>query len=178
MNYRYFAASIFLAALTSLASEHADAAWLSEPEVSVSGSCSEELILRMELEGYEDYGAGDGRADVIYSGESGTWTFEDLCRGTSEAHLRLLVALDDRYEVPVEDYELEVRVNGRRVASGDGDKLGLRHGAPQGERFNNWAFLLIRISPADRYEISVRNRSDLSQEHWIAIDSISLYLRE
>jgi hypothetical protein len=178
MKYRHLCASVLLAALCLLSSGHADAAWLSNPDVRFDGSCATELVLSMNLNGYNNYGAADGRADVLYSGEGGTWTFNDPCAGTDDVHVRLLVSLDDHYNIPIGSYELDVVVNGKTVVSGYADELGLQHGTPYGQRFGNWALLWIRVKPADRYQISVYNRSGLPSEHWIAIDEISVHLRE
>ena len=178
MKYRFVATFGLLAAAYLSSSTNADAAWLSNPHTVVSGNCASGLVLGKELSGYNNYGQNDGRADVLYSGDVGSWTFADPCGDTDVAYLQITVALDDHYDVPVGNYELDVYVNGKRVTSGYADDLGLRHGAPYGQRFGNWQHLWVQVKPAGQYRIDIHNRSGLPQEHWIAIDRMSLHLEE
>jgi hypothetical protein len=178
MKYRYLLSSGLLAAVYLLSSDSADAAWLSNPHVVVTGNCASEVVLSMDLDAYGNYGAADGRADVLYSGEGGSWTFGNPCPDTNQVLLLVVVSLDDHYDVPLGNYELEVVVNGETVASGYADDLELRHGTPFGAQFDNWSYLLMAVDPAEQYDVRVYNRSGLPSTDWIAIDRISMHLRK
>ena len=131
------------------------------------------LVLRKELYGYENYGTADGRADVLYSGETGSWNFNltGIAAGTP---IRFVIrgVLDDHYNIALDSYSIKVTVNDGEVFSGF--PTGFQHGAPFGTKFANWSTL--SIEAGGESTITIENTSPIGSAHWIALDWVELYI--
>ena len=146
--------------------------WLTDPNPSATED-GPNLILRKELYGYENYGTADGRADVLYSGETGTWSFSmvDITGGTP---LQFVIrgVLDDHYDIASDSYSIKVTVNGAEVFGGF--PTGFQHGAPFGAKFANWSTL--SVGAGGESSVTIQNTSPIGSAHWIAFDCIELYI--
>lgn len=135
-----------------------------------------EIVLRMELTGLGGYGAADGRADILYNGEVGTWniTLPPNVAGArvQSAFFRVSLIADDHYNADLAQYNLAVWVNGNALGS---STANLPHGSPYGGRFVNWTQRDYSIAlAAPPYSISFSNTSSLS--NWFGVDWIELHL--
>lgn len=146
--------------------------WLTDP-IPTSTESGAYLILLKELYGYDNYGTGDGRADILYSGETGTWIFSPPhIAGGTPVRFVLKGVLDDHYDIALDSYRVKVTVNGVEVFSGF--PTAFQHGAPFGTKFANWTTL--SVPAAGAWSVSIRNASPLSAAHWIAFDWIELHV--
>jgi hypothetical protein len=146
------------------------AAWLTDPLASPSLDGTT-LVLHKELSGYNNYGADDGKADVLYTRESGTWTFSSvgLPPGTAVQFV-ISGVLDDHYSVAKSNYSMTVHVNGTEVFSGE---PGFVHGEPYGKVFTNWEELSVDAN--GEWSITIANTSTgIASTDWIAFDWIEL----
>lgn len=77
------------------------------------------LVLHKELSGYRNYGELDRASDILYSGESATWTFiNDSFPDFIPAHFTVQGVLDDHYTIPESDYTITITVNEQEVFNG------------------------------------------------------------
>jgi hypothetical protein len=127
--------------------------------------------LHKELSGYANYGNADGKADVLYSGETATWTFisTGLSTGTP-VQFRFQGVLDDHDGVALEAYSLKVIVNDEPIFAGF--PTGFRHGLPGSAIFTNWATLV--VDAKGQWSVTIQNTSRLSPAEWIGVDWIEL----
>jgi PEP-CTERM motif len=136
-----------------------------------------ETVLRMELNGYANYGQVDAAADVAYRGDSHTWVFtlpialqsSDL----SGAYFRAALALDDIYSVDPLLYSFNIATGGAAVFAGAAQ---MAHGGPFNSVFTNWtvrdyAMAGVAGSP---WSFSLSNTSATAASNWIAVDWIEL----
>jgi len=147
------------------------AAWLTDPFASIS-QVGTTLILHKELSGFKNYGETDKAADVLYSGETGTWTFSStgLPPGTAFQFV-ISGVLDDHYSVPEASYSMRVVVNGTEVFNAHPPFV---HGTPYGKIFTNWQDLPVDAN--GNWSITITNTSPLASSHWIAFDWIELHI--
>lgn len=134
------------------------------------------IVLRKELTGYPNYGNPSGNADILYTGNQGTWTF-NLPAFLSAAvgrfrRVELVIrgALDDHYNVPANRYSMTVNIDGSIQRFTD---LPFVHGRPAGQRFNNWNQLIIPIPAANvrrNNRVTIRNTSNTGENDFIAFD--------
>lgn len=124
-----------------------------------------------ELTGYPNYGNPSGNADILYTGNRGTWTFTlpaYLTGGIIQAQLIIRAVLDDHGNVPVNRYSARITVNGTVVHDG---RVPLEHGVPVGGRFTNWRSLTFTIRDIRRNNrIVIQNTSTAGANDWIALD--------
>jgi hypothetical protein len=160
----------------------AEAGFISNPApvVSYSGNV---VTLSKDLNGYGLHGVVDHASDILYSGETGTWSFDLASLGISlsdydTSKITVSLALDDSYMVPTANYSLAVDLLGANKFSGTTDSLGLVHGAPWGTTFNNWTSASFDSSLlSDPFTVSIVNTTSISNQ-WVAIDTIELELTE
>lgn len=140
------------------------------------------LTLRKEMTGYSNYGNPSGNADILYTGNTGTWTFAIppfLIAAVNRFRRTELVmrgALDDHYAVPENRYRMTVNVNGTPLNVGP---LPFVHGRPAGGQFTNWNQLTMAIPPraiTRNNRIVIRNTSNAGPDDFIAIDWMELRL--
>jgi len=134
------------------------------------------ITLFKELTGYPNYGNPSGNADILYTGNRGTWTFQIpaylLVQGNLRAQIVIRAVLDDHQNVPVNNYSARITVNGTVVHNG---RLQLEHGRPVGQRFTNWRSLTFNVPNLRRTNrIVIENTSRTGPDDWIAFDWMEL----
>ena len=162
------------ALLCALTATLANAQFLSNP-TPVRTVTASAIVYTKELTAFSNYGT-DGRADILYTGNIGDWTFDvsvaDLLLATGTPVFAVTVALDDHYNVPRSAYAMSAAVNGTPVAI---DTANLVHGAPFDSVFNNWADITLSGTvTAGVNTLRLSNTSTAGSTDWIAIDRIRL----
>lgn len=125
-----------------------------------------------ELTGYPNYGNPSGNADILYTGNTGRWTFAIqpflFVPGNLRAQLVIRAVLDDHSAVPENRYSATISVNGTVVHRG---RLPLQHGRPAGQRFTNWGELTFNIPRLQRSNnVQITNTSNTGESDWIGLD--------
>ncbi len=127
-------------------------------------------------------GVADNASDILYSGETGVWSFDLGGIGISfsdysTATLTASLILEDLYSEPTSNYSLEIDLLGTNIFSGPTDSINLIHGSPYGSVFSNWTSASFDTSSlADPFTVSMKNTSLINPSHWIGIDYIELEL--
>ena len=169
-------AGFFLAATVA-----ASAASLSNPTPVIlsTGSTS---VVRMDLTGFPAYGA-DGAADILYSGESGTWTFDLLALGVdlsafTSARVRAWVALDDHYSSPASSYGIRFDQPAFGTSFASASVWGVEHGSPAQGPFSNWhSIITAPFGPPNQLAWSLTHvGGSPGPTDWLAIDAIEIIL--
>lgn len=116
------------------------------PPVLSNNPATASIALFKELTGYPNYGNPSGNADILYTGNRGTWTFDIpaflFVPGNLRGQIVLRAVLDDHADVAVNRYSARITINGNQVHDG---RVALVHGTPSGGRFNNWRSLTFNI---------------------------------
>lgn len=149
------------------------------PPVLSNGPVQTTITLTKELTGYPNYGNPSRNADILYTGNTGNWTFNlpTVIGGVGNIRGQLVIrgVLDDHYNVNENLYSMTVGFNGIQVFSG---RPPFVHGRPTGTTFDNWNPLVINISNFRRNNrISITNTSRAGVNDWIAIDWIEIRIR-
>jgi hypothetical protein len=136
------------------------------------------VVLFKELTGYPNYGNPSRNADILYTRNRGTWTFDTpaflLVAGNLRPQLTIRAVLDDHSQVPVNRYSLRITINGVVVHNG---RVNLPHGAPAGGMFTNWRELIFNVPNIRRTTtITIENTSNTGPNDWIAFDWMELRL--
>ncbi len=131
-----------------------------------------------ELTGFPNYGNPSGNADILYTGNTGQWTFtiqpQLLAAGNFRGRLVIRAVLDDHSAVTVNRYSATISVNGTPVHRG---RLPLQHGRPAGQRFTNWSELTYNIPILRRNNtIRIVNTSNTGESDWIGLDWMEIRL--
>src|SRR4051794_4879070 len=89
---------------------------LTDPAPTVTQLDDVTYLFKKELYGYNNYGSADSAADVLYSRESGSWTY-DLSsllasRRVVSAEFSISGVLDDHYELSAGYYFGTISTNG------------------------------------------------------------------
>jgi hypothetical protein len=160
------------------------AAILSDPPAGVTHA-GDQVILRKELNAYGRHGVADGACDILYTADSGTWTFDLTVAGLTASDYTATsvntgIILDDHYAVPTSSYSIDVALDGVVSYSGPTDPLGLPHGVPYGGTpFTNWATAAFSPSSlSDPFLVTITNTSPAGGTDWIAVDYIEVVLTE
>jgi hypothetical protein len=130
------------------------------------------IVLFKELTAYPNYGNPSRNADILYTGNVGTWTFDTpaflFVPGNLRAQIRIRAVLDDHANVPVNRYSARITVNGIVVHDG---RVPLDHGTPVGGMFTNWRDLPFAITSLRRVtRVTIENTSTAGADDWIALD--------
>lgn len=136
------------------------------------------ITLFKELTAYPNYGNPSRNADILYTGNRGTWTFDIpaflFIPGNLRARIIIRAVLDDHSSVPVNRYSARITINGSVVHNG---RLNLVHGAPAGGMFTNWRELSYNITNMRRNtRVTIENTSTTGPNDWIAFDWMELRL--
>jgi len=136
------------------------------------------ITLFKELTAYANYGNPSRNADILYTGNRGTWTFESpaflFVPGNLRAQIRIRAVLDDHANVPVNRYSARITINGNVVHNG---LVPLAHGTPAGGIFTNWRDLPFNITNLRRStRVTIENTSTAGADDWIAFDWMELRL--
>lgn len=125
-----------------------------------------------QLTGYPNYGNPSGNADILYTGNSGIWTFDIpatvFSAGTQRPVLVIRAVLDD-HDTPINNYSARITINGNVVHTG---QIPLEHGRPAGGRFINWRDLSFNIRNYRRNtRVTIENTSTNARpDDWIGLD--------
>lgn len=136
------------------------------------------IVLYKQLTGYPNYGNPSRNADILYTGDQGTWTIElpafFLIPGRLRSQLIISAVLDDHQSVPATRYSARISINGSTVHTG---RLPLQHGTPAGGMFLNWNQLTFRVPNLRRVNrITIVNTSNTGPDDWIGLDWMELRL--
>lgn len=133
------------------------------------------ISLFKELTGYRNYGNPSGNADILYTGNRGSWTFTipGAFLGLSGRRAQLIIrgVLDDHYNTPESRYSCTITINDRRVHTG---RVPFVHGRPSGQMFNNWVSLPLDFTLARNNRVVIVNTSDTGTNDWIGLDWMDL----
>ena len=136
------------------------------------------VVIFKELTAYPNYGNPSRNADILYTGNRGSWTFVTpaflFVPGNLRAQIRIRAVLDDHANVPVNRYSARITINGSVVHDG---RLALEHGVPAGGIFTNWRELPFNIANQRRTtRVTIENTSTAGTDDWIAFDWMEIRL--
>lgn len=148
------------------------------PPILSNNPVSVTIGLFKELTGYPNYGNPSGNADILYTGNRGTWTFGSpaflFVPGNLRPQMVIRAVLDDHANVPVNRYSLRISINGVVVHNG---RVPLEHGVPAGGMFINWRDLTFNVPNIRRVtQVTIENTSNAAPDDWIAFDWMQLRL--
>jgi hypothetical protein len=134
------------------------------------------IVLFKELTAYPNYGNPSRNADILYTGNRGSWTFETpaflFVPGNLRAQIRIRAVLDDHANVPVSRYSARITINGNVVHNG---RVPLEHGIPAGGIFTNWRELPFTVTTLRRVtRVTIENTSTAGSDDWMAFDWMEL----
>lgn len=118
-------------------------------------------------------------SDILYSGDTGTWTFSlaaiPSLGNYDYADVVLRMVLDDHYGRNPSTYSEIVKFNGVQAFSGT---LALAHGVPFASSFTNWSSIgFSGTSIVNPFLVTVQNTSSgTGGGDWLAIDYIDVTL--
>jgi hypothetical protein len=146
------------------------------PPVLSNNPVTATIVLFKELTAYPNYGNPSRNADILYTGNRGTWTFESpaflFVPGNLRAQIRIRTVLDDHANVPVNRYSARITINGNVVHDG---RLPVEHGVPAGGIFTNWRDLPFNVTNLRRStRVTIENTSTAGTDDWIAFDWMEL----
>jgi hypothetical protein len=161
-----FLVGLFLIQFSAISFGYAGSVFHTDPPAVVIFSSPELTIVREELGGFSNYGVTDSAADVLYSSEFDQWNFDlstvHLPGPIQSAKVFISLVLEDHYDRSESDYIGRVSVNGGQVFSnGWSTALGVHHGVPFGEIFQNWKVVSFTIENlvASIYVINIENNT-------------------
>lgn len=148
------------------------------PPVLSNNPVTTNIVLFKQLTGYPNYGNPSRNADILYTGNQGTWTFDSpaflVVPGNQRAQIIIRSVLDDHSNVPVNRYSARITINGTVVHNGP---VPLQHGVPAGGMFDNWRELTFNVPNFRRNNrVTIVNTSTAGQNDWIAFDWMELRL--
>lgn len=148
------------------------------PPILSNNPAAVSVVLFKELTGYPNYGNPSRNADILYTGNRGTWTFDTpaflLVVGNLRPRLAIRAVLDDHSQVPVNRYSLRITINGVVVHNG---RVNLPHGTPPGGIFTNWRELVFNVPNIRRTtRVVIENTSSTGPDDWIGFDWMELRL--
>lgn len=136
------------------------------------------IVLFKELTAYPNYGNPSRNADILYTGNRGSWSFDTpaflFVPGNLRGQMVMRASLDDHTNVPVNLYSLRITINDRVVHDG---RVPLEHGTPVGGIFNNWKELTFNVPILRRNaHITIENTSNTGSNDWIGFDWMQMRL--
>jgi len=142
------------------------------PPLISNNPASASTIIFKELSAYANYGNPSRNADILYTGNRGTWTLETpaflFVPGNLRARITIRAVLDDHVNVPVNRYSARITINGNVVHDG---RVPLEHGTPAGSVFTNWRDLTFNITTLRRItRVTIENTSTAGPNDWIGLD--------
>ncbi|EPR09254.1 hypothetical protein [Ruminiclostridium papyrosolvens] len=148
------------------------------PPVLSNNPATVSIVLFKQLTGYPNYGNPSRNADILYTGNQGTWTFDSpaflIVPGNQRAQIVIRSVLDDHSSVPVNRYSARITINGSVVHNGP---VPLQHGVPAGGMFDNWRDLTFNVPNFRRNNrVTIVNTSTAGPSDWIAFDWMELRL--
>ena len=150
---------------------------LDPPPILSNNPVETRITAVKQLTAYPNYGNPSGDADMLYTGNQGTWTMDLPTFVTTQNGQRgmlvISAVLDDHSSIPVDLYSATIVINGNIVHNG---KLPLEHGSPFGSIFTNWRELTFTVPLRKNNVITIINTSSAGLEDWIALDWMELRL--
>lgn len=148
------------------------------PPILSNNPVTARIVLFKELTAYPNYGNPSRNADILYTGNRGSWTFETpaflFVPGNLRAQIIIRAVLDDHSNVPVSRYSARITINGNVVHDG---RLNLEHGVPAGGIFTNWRELTFNVTNLRRISrVTIENTSTAGTDDWIAFDWMEMRL--
>lgn len=136
------------------------------------------FVFSKQLTAYPNYGNPSKNADILYTGNTGTWSFETPSfiapPGRQRAQLVIRAVLDDHANVPENSYSARITINGDVVHNG---RVPLEHGTPAGGIFTNWRDLIFIINNPRRVNrVTIENTSSAGPNDWIGLDWMEIRL--
>jgi hypothetical protein len=130
------------------------------------------------LSAYPNYGNPSKNADILYSGNKGSWNIAVpsylLIPDKLKAQLIIRAALDDHIKVPANRYAVKIFINGVQLYGG---RFALEHGSPAGSVFANWKELSFSVQNLrEDNTITIENISSAGTADWIGFDRMELRL--
>jgi len=149
-----------------------------DPPPILSNNPVETRILSIKpLTAYPNYGNPSGDADMLYTGNQGTWKMDlpPFIVGQEGLRGQLVISavLDDHSSIPVDLYSATIVFNGNVVHNG---RLPLEHGSPFGSMFDNWRELTFTVPLRRNNVVTIINTSSAGLDDWIALDWMELRL--
>lgn len=146
------------------------------PPILSNNPATASIVLFKELTAYPNFGNPSRNADILYTGNRGSWTFDTpaflFVPGNLRAQIRIRAVLDDHPNVPTNRYSARVTINGNVVHDG---RVPLEHGTPAGGMFTNWRDISFAVRNLRRVtRITIENTSTAGPDDWIAIDWMEL----
>jgi hypothetical protein len=148
------------------------------PPLLSNNPATTNIVLFKELTAYPNYGNPSRNADILYTGNRGTWTFQTpaflFVPGNLRAQIIIRAVLDDHANVDVSRYSARITVNGTVVHNG---RVSLNHGVPAGGIFTNWRELTFNIPILRRTStVTIENTSTTGVNDWIGLDWMEIRL--
>ncbi len=148
------------------------------PPILSNNPATINIVLFKQLTGYPNYGNPSRNADILYTGNQGTWTFDSpaflIVPGNQRAQIVIRAVLDDHSSVPVNRYSARITINGSVVHNGP---VPLQHGVPAGGMFTNWRDLTFNVPNLRRNNrVTIVNTSTAGPSDWMAFDWMELRL--
>ncbi len=148
------------------------------PPILSNNPATTSIVLFKQLTGYPNYGNPSRNADILYTGNQGTWTFDSpaflIVPGNQRAQIVIRAVLDDHSSVPVNRYSARITINGTVVHNGP---VPLQHGVPPGGMFDNWRDLTFNVPNLRRNNrVTIVNTSTAGPGDWMAFDWMELRL--
>jgi hypothetical protein len=149
-----------------------DATYLSDPPATETTTTTGYVLFK-QLDAFPNYGATDDAADILYTGDVGSWTFSIPSGTIVSATVVASMVADDGGSAPASDYTFELWSSGCSYESAAGE---LPHGVPFDSMFSNWVSVTnpAILMPGGSYTVTIQNTSTTGATAWIAIDWIEL----
>jgi hypothetical protein len=129
--------------------------------------------LHMELNGYNNYGASDGKADILYTSTINAWTFSvPSSMPVKSATIAVSLVADDSTTLPASDFTYQLWSGNCSFDT----PTALAHGTPFGGMFTNWVEVDEPAYPqaGGTYTVTIFNTSNATTTDWIGVDWIEL----
>jgi len=148
------------------------------PPLLSNNPATANISIFKQLTAYPNYGNPSRNADILYTGNRGTWTFQTpaflFVPGQLRAQIIIRAVLDDHASVDVSRYSARITINGTVVHNG---RVPLSHGTPAGGIFTNWRDLTFGITAMRRTTtVTIENTSTAGPNDWIGIDWMQISL--
>jgi hypothetical protein len=154
----------------------ATATYLTDPGATQTAT-TKGYVLHKELNAYNNYGATDCKADILYSGQVGVWTFPVPSGNILSATVVVSVTANDPEDhdagpYPASAYSFRLWSSGCEYVSAH----QLSHGQPFNACFTNWTQLSYpaTVTPGATYVVTMDNASQLPTTEWIGVDWVEL----
>jgi hypothetical protein len=150
---------------------------LSDPSWTQTAT-STGYVLHKTLNGYPNYGAGDGTSDILYAGGgTGAWGFNIPGAAVWSATLVVSVVADDGAGGQATGYSFNLWSNACGPFS---NVANFQHGTPFASQFTDWTQISVpvNLTPGGTYQVTMENttapNAGDSPTSWIGIEWIEI----